>query len=71
MSDQSAYPNPAQGYYQGPPASAAAGQDNTAAGDGGGGGKPVASKKDPPGFMGNLLACLPCAGPAQAKNDAS
>uniref|UniRef100_J3KVB0 Uncharacterized protein n=1 Tax=Oryza brachyantha TaxID=4533 RepID=J3KVB0_ORYBR len=49
MSDQSAYPNPAQGYYQGPPANTTAGQDNATAG-----GKPNASKKDPPGFMDNL-----------------
>uniref|UniRef100_A0A0E0LZ47 Cysteine-rich transmembrane CYSTM domain-containing protein n=1 Tax=Oryza punctata TaxID=4537 RepID=A0A0E0LZ47_ORYPU len=67
MSDQGTYPNPAQGYYQGPPASAAAGQDNTAAG----GGKPNAPKKNQPGFMDNLLACLPCGRPAEAKNDAS
>ncbi|KAF0922293.1 hypothetical protein E2562_031788 [Oryza meyeriana var. granulata] len=70
MSNQSAYPNPAQGYYQGPPASAAAGQDNTVAG----GSKPncpSAPKKDTPGFMDNFLACLPCARPTQAKNDAS
>ncbi|KAG8061943.1 hypothetical protein GUJ93_ZPchr0003g17813 [Zizania palustris] len=67
MSDQSNYPNPAQGYYQGPPASAMAGEDNTAAG-----GNKTNPKKEQAGFLDNFLACLPCGRPAQAQatNDA-